>query len=145
MAGTRAGGEREGGGGLGSLPPHYRRERERLRQAGIDDWPGLAALDDGALRRLAGSGAAGESALRRLRGQARLVVEVGLAPEQAALLLHAGIADRDGLARAAPEVLHRQVGRLQRRLTGAAVSPPDLATLQEWIRRAARGSGRSGN
>jgi hypothetical protein len=74
----------------------------------------------------------------RLRGQARLVVELDLHPGQAALLLHAGVPDRRSLATADPQQLWRQTGRLQRRLTGAAVPPPDLAQVQRWIARARR-------
>lgn len=78
---------------------HLRREEQRLRQAGIDSWDGLADLDDARLRDLAASGEASEARLIRLRGQARLVSAVGLAPEEAALLLHGGIASPAGPVR----------------------------------------------
>lgn len=127
------------------LPPHFRSEAERLQREGIGDWEALAALSDGCLRRLAASGSASEQRLVRLRGQARLVVEADLAPEQAALLLHAGIASCRGLAEASPERLLVQLGRLERSLLGAASPGIDRATLQRWIARARRRSGRSGN
>jgi len=38
-----------------------------------------------------------------------------------------------------------QLGRLQRRLIGAAVPPVDLAQVLGWIRRARQVSGRSPN
>jgi hypothetical protein len=72
----------------------------------------------------------------RLRGQARLIVEVGLEPAEAALLLHAGVPDRRALAEADPQRLLVQMGRLQRRLTGLASPMISLGTLQVWIRRA---------
>jgi hypothetical protein len=90
------------------------------------------------LRRLGRSGGASESRLIKLRGQARLVVEVGLEPAEAALLLYAGIASRAGLAQADPHRLLVQMGRLQRSLTGMAAPLLDLTTLREWIRRAQR-------
>jgi hypothetical protein len=120
------------------LPGHAAAEAAALLAHGVASWPALAQLPDAQLRRLAGSGGASEATLRRLRGQARLVVQVGLEPEQAALLLHAGIADARGLARADPQQLWVQTGRLQRRLTGQAMPPPDLPTLQGWIARARR-------
>jgi predicted RecB family nuclease len=120
------------------LPAHAVAEARLLERHGITSWQSLAALDDSQLRRLAGQGGSSEPTLRRLRGQARLVAAVGLEPAQAALLLHAGIADARGLARADPQQLWVQTGRLQRRLTGQAVAPPDLATLQDWINRARR-------
>ena len=120
------------------LPAHAATEARLLELHGINGWQALARLDDPQLQRLAGKGGASAPTLRRLRGQARLVVEVGLEPAQAALLLHAGIADARGLARADPHQLWVQAGRLQRRLTGQAVTPPDMATLRDWIMRARR-------
>lgn len=124
---------------------HLRREEQRLRRAGIASWSALAALEDDRLRQLAASGEASEARLIRLRGQARLVIGMGLAPEQAALLLHGGIASVVGLADADPQRLLQQLGRLQRRLTGPAVAPVDLACVLGWIRRARLLSGRSLN
>jgi hypothetical protein len=87
------------------LPSHFAREQRQLEAAGITSWTQLAAIDDGQLRRLGRSGGASESRLIKLRGQARLVVEVGLEPAEAALLLYAGIASRAGLAQADPHRL----------------------------------------
>ncbi len=125
--------------------PHLRREEQRLRREGIDSWHELAGLDDARLRDLAASGEASEARLIRLRGQARLVSAVGLAPEEAALLLHGGIASPAGLAAADPQLLLVQLGRLQRRLTGSTVPPVDLPQVLAWIRRARQASGRSPN
>ncbi|MFU8885776.1 MAG: DUF4332 domain-containing protein [Cyanobacteriota bacterium] len=121
-----------------SLPAHAQRERRALEGAGIHDWPALADLTDQQLAQLAVAGAASAPTLQRLRGQARLVVELELEPHQAALLLHAGVPDARSLAGANPEQLWRQTGRLQRRLTGTAMPPPDLARVLGWIQRARR-------
>ena len=118
------------------LPSHARREQRALQAIGIKSWHALAELDDHQLLQLAATGQVSAVTLHRLRGQARLMQEVGLEPGQAALLLHAGVADRCGLAQADPQQLWVQTGRLQRRLTGLAVQPPDLATLKRWIQRA---------
>jgi hypothetical protein len=120
------------------LPAHFQREQRQLERAGIASWAQLAHVDDGHLRRLGRSGGASEARLIKLRGQARLVVEVGLEPAEAALLLYAGIANRAGLANADPHRLLVQMGRLQRSLTGMAAPLLDLTTLQSWIRRAQR-------
>lgn len=132
-------------GALGTLPPHFHREHLQLSRAEVTTWQALAALGDGELRDLGRQGGASERHLIRLRGQARLVVELGLNPAEAALLLHGGIADRVGLASADPHQLHRALGRLQRNLTGRAVPPLDLATVHRWIQRARRGPSRSSN
>lgn len=107
---------------------------------GVEGWDALASLGDDRLSKLALTQGASVVTLRRLRGQARLVVDLELQPAEAALLLHAGIADARALARAQPQELWVQTGRLQRRLTGSAVSPPDLATVTRWIQRARRGT-----
>ncbi len=130
---------------LGRLPRHLQREQRQLEAAGIHDWPQLARLSDAQLRQLSRPGGASEAGLIKLRGQARLVVEVDLAPAEAALLLYAGIADARGLAAADPHQLRRSLGRLQRSLTGEAVPIVELATLWRWIQRARQGSGRSSN
>jgi hypothetical protein len=127
------------------LPGSYRKERELLERAGMASWEAIACLDREQLRRLASASPGSEARLLRLRGQAQLVIAIDLAPAEAALLLHAGIADASALAEANPEDLRRQVGRLQRRLTGSAVPPPSLATLQAWILQARASAGRSRN
>lgn len=124
--------------GFQHLASHARRERAALEAAGCHDWPALAALADRQLEQLALAAAVSLPTLVRLRGQARLVVELDLDPADAALLLHAGIPDRSGLADADPQQLWRQTGRLQRRLTGRAVPPPDLAQVRRWIALARR-------
>ena len=130
---------------LGRLPRHLQREQSQLEAAGIIHWRQLARLSDSQLRQLSRPGGASEAGLIKLRGQARLVVEVDLEPAEAALLLYAGIADPRGLAAADPHQLHRSLGRLQRSLTGEAVPIVELATLWRWIQRARQGSGRSSN
>jgi hypothetical protein len=124
--------------GFQALPAHAQRERAALERRGCHDWPALAQLQDRELAQLASAGGASLATLVRLRGQARLVVELDLHPGQAALLLHAGVPDRRSLASADPQQLWRQTGRLQRRLTQTAVPAPDLAQVQRWIARARR-------
>lgn len=130
---------------LDPLPAHFKRERLALQEAGVNHWHQLAALSDADLQRLARSGGALERQLRKLRGQARLVVEVGLQPAEAALLLYAGIADRRGLAEASPQQLALQLGRLERSLLGMAAPRVDARGVQRWIRMAQQRPSRSGN
>jgi hypothetical protein len=104
----------------------------------------LALLSDQQLRQLCRGGAL-ERQLLKLRGQARLVVEVGLQPEEAALLLYAGIATGKGLAEASPQQLLTQLGRLERSLLGMAPPRVDAATLRRWIHQAQTAPGRPWN
>lgn len=124
-------------GDLEGLPHHFHQERAVLLQAGITSWEQLGALPSEKLRALARPGAASEARLLRLRAQARLMAEANLAPHEAALLLHAGIAEVRGLAEADPQRLLVQLHRLCVRLLGPAAVPPSLATVRGWIRSAA--------
>lgn len=122
------------------LPPHHQREQGLLEAAGIRGWAPLARLEDSRLRHLAAAGTGvSEQRLRMLRGQARLVLDAGRTPAEAALLLHAGVDSATALAGADPQQLLRQVGRLHRSLVGPACPSPSLTTLRQWIQRARQG------
>jgi hypothetical protein len=129
---------------VGPLPKHFQKEEKVLRQNGVTSWEELAALSDAQLRVLSSQGGALERQLRKLRGQAQLVVELELEPHEAALLLYAGIASSRGLAQASPQQLLTQLGRLERSLTGMAPARIDASTVRRWIQRAQQHTSRSG-
>jgi hypothetical protein len=129
---------------VGPLPKHFQNEEKVLRQNGVTSWEELAALSDAQLRVLSSQGGALERQLRKLRGQAQLVVELALEPHEAALLLYAGIASSRGLAEASPQQLLTQLGRLERSLTGMAPARIDASTVRRWIQRAQQHTSRSG-
>jgi hypothetical protein len=134
---------RPGPEGLEQLPGHFHRERTTLLAAGLTTWAQVASVPKEQLRALASTGVASEARLLRIQAQARLMDTAQLAPEEAALLLHAGIADARALAEADPQRLQVQVGRLWQRLLGPASPPPPLTTVRRWIQAAA--SSRSAN
>ena len=74
------------------LPQSFRREIQELDRAGIHRWSSIRALTDLQLSQLARSGQASPRNLKRLRGMADLVCGLELPPQDAALLMHAGIA-----------------------------------------------------
>ena len=121
---------------LADLPQSFRHERSELLEAGIDSWASIRNLDDQGLSRLARSGRASARNLHRLRGIAVLVCELDIAPQDAALLMHAGIATTQALAGCTPERLVRQTGRLERNLGTGRPAVVDLRTAGMWIRRA---------
>ena len=98
------------------LPQSFRREKKELDLAGINRWSTVRSLTDLELSRLARSGQASARNLKRLRGMAELVCVLDLPPQDAALLMHAGIATAAALAACTPERLVRQTGRLERSL-----------------------------
>ena len=129
---------------MGPFPKHFQNEEKVLGQNGVTSWEELAALSDPQLRVLSSQGGALERQLRKLRGQAQLVVELELEPHEAALLLYAGIASSRGLAQASPQQLLTQLGRLERSLTGMAPARIDASTVRRWIQRAQQHTSRSG-
>ena len=118
------------------LPQSFRREQRELEQAGLDQWEHLRDLSDIQLSRLCRSGQASARNLKRLRAIAAMVCDLDLAPQDAALLMHAGIATRAALAGATPERLVHQTGRLERSLGTGRPAVVDLSTARRWIARA---------
>ena len=118
------------------LPQSFRREKQELEEAGINDWLNLRDLNEAELSRLARSGRASPRNLKRLRAIAGLVCDLDLAPPDAALLMHAGIASRAALAATTPERVVQQTGRLERSLGTGRPAVVDLATARRWVQRA---------
>ncbi len=118
------------------LPQSFRREKKELDQAGINHWSAIRDLTDLELSQLSRSGQASARNLKRLRGMAHLVCGLDLPPQDAALLMHAGIATPAALAACSPERLVRQTGRLERSLGTKRPAVVDLKVAGDWIRRA---------
>ena len=118
------------------LPQSFRREQQELVRAGITTWPEVQAIDELQLSRLAQSGLASARNLKRLLGIATLVCALDLPPQDAALLMHAGIASISALASCTPERLMRQTGRLERSLGTRRQAVVDLSVARDWINRA---------
>ena len=118
------------------LPQSFRREQQELDRAGINRWSTIRGLTDLELSQLARSGQASARNLKRLRGMANLVCVLNLPPQDAALLMHAGIATPAALAACSPERLVRQTGRLERSLGIGRPAVVDLRVASDWIQRA---------
>ena len=118
------------------LPQSFRREQQELEAAGLVQWEQLRDLSDTGMSRLCRSGRASSRNFKRLRAIAALVCDLDLAPQDAALLMHAGIASRAALAGSTPERIVQQTGRLERSLGTGRPAVVDLATARRWIERA---------
>ena len=121
---------------LHDLPESFRHEREDLIEAELDNWQALSQLGDLQLSQIVRKGRSSARNLHRLRGMAALVCELDIAPQDAALLMHAGIASSAALAACTPERLVRQTGRLERSLGSGRRPVVDLCIAQKWIGRA---------
>ena len=118
------------------LPQSFRREQQELEAAGLVQWEQLRDLSDTGMSRLCRSGRASARNFKRLRAIAALVCDLDLAPQDAALLMHAGIASRAALAGSTPERIVQQTGRLERSLGTGRPAAVDLPTARRWIERA---------
>ena len=121
---------------LQDLPQGMRDEGEQLLTSGITTWGELQALDELQISRLAASGRASARNLRRLKGMADLACDLDLAPQDAALLMHAGLATVTAIAGSTPQELVTRTGRLERQLRSGRPPVVDLALARRWILRA---------
>ena len=121
---------------LKELPQSMRDELKQLLKSGIKTWGELQALDELQISRLAASGRASARNLRRLKGMADLACGLDLPPQDAALLMHAGLATVTAIAGATPQELVTRTGRLERQLRSGRPPVVDLALARRWILRA---------
>ena len=121
---------------LQDLPQGMRDEGKQLLTSGITTWGELEALDELQISRLAASGRASARNLRRLKGMADLACDLDLAPQDAALLMHAGLATVTAIAGSTPQELVTRTGRLERQLRSGRPPVVDLALARRWILRA---------
>ena len=117
---------------LRDLPQSFRDEQQALVAAGISTWGALLTLSDQQLSQLSRSGRASARNFKRLRGMAALVCNLELAPADAALLMHAGIATVSALAAASPQDVVTRTGRLERQLRSGRPAVVDLAVARRW-------------
>jgi len=121
---------------LKELPQSMRDELKQLLKSGITTWGELQALDELQISRLAASGRASARNLRRLKGMADLACGLDLPPQDAALLMHAGLATVTAIAGATPQELVTRTGRLERQLRSGRPPVVDLALARRWILQA---------
>ena len=118
---------------LRELPMGLRDEQKQLLASGITTWGEVQSLDDLQISRLASSGRSSARNLKRLRGMADLACSLDLAPQDAALLMHAGLATVTAIAGSSPQELVTRTGRLERQLRSGRAPVVDLALAQRWI------------
>ena len=123
---------------LQDLPQSFRDEHKQLINNGINSWGQLKRLDDTEISRMVRQGRSSARNFKRLRGIATLVCDLDLEPQDAALLMHSGIATVPALAGSTPERLVRQTGRLERSLGSGRRAVVDLKLAQSWIQAARR-------
>ena len=103
------------------LPEHFKIEEKALAKTGIKTWEKLMMIEDIEINKLAYTNKCSVINLTKLRGIAKLICELSIPIEKAALLIHSGISSSIALARYTPQELINRTNRLERILsTGRA-------------------------
>ena len=119
-----------------NLPKNFQEEEKSLRLKGFNTWTSIKHLRDQEINDIARTSLATVRNLKRLRCIAILINEIDLAEEDAALLMHSGIASTKALAYLTPQELLHKTGRFERLLSTGRKPVVDLQKASSWIKKA---------
>ena len=97
-----------------NLSENFKHEKEALISLGINSWSPLMNLKDNDLYKIAQTSLATTRNLKRLRCIAMFIYKLSIPKEDAALLMHSGVASIEALAALTPQELFKQTSRLER-------------------------------
>ncbi len=121
---------------IGPLPQNFNNEHHQLLKLDITTWTKLKNLTNSEINYMVQTGKSSTTNLKRLRGIAELISEMEIKFEEAALLLHSGLATVDALAAASPQEIVQKTGRLDRKLNVGRPPLLDLAKANSLIESA---------
>ena len=98
------------------LPKHFKVEEKALIKVGIKNWEGLVEIEDREINELAKNERCSVVNLKKLRGIAKLICELRIPMEKAALLIYAGISSSAVLAKYSPQEVISRTNRFERTL-----------------------------
>ncbi len=120
---------------LDILPLNFRHEKEFLKNNNLHDWKSIHKLNDQQINHLLQmKSLCTESRLKKIRAIALFIIELKLTPNQASLLLHAGIGSLKTLSTLNPYSLKQKIGRLERRMGVRTQSDVNQKLLKKWIK-----------
>ena len=118
------------------LPLNFRQEIKALHKAGITSWEKLNDLEEKDLTNLIKNSNATPLNLKKLTGMASLICEINISQEEAALLIHSGLATSKALSELNPQELLNKTARLLRKLSPEIQPSLDLIKARLWIHKA---------
>ncbi|KGG12283.1 hypothetical protein EV05_1493 [Prochlorococcus sp. MIT 0601] len=121
---------------MNRIPKNFRREKEKLGLKKINSWEGIKQLSDDEILNLVRDEYCSSRNLRRLRCIALLVCELKLSENEAALLMHSGIASIKALLNLTPQELFLKTGRFERLIKTGREPVISLKRASELIRKA---------
>jgi len=123
-------------GELAGMPKSFKDEKKELINNGITSWHDLKNLKEGQIVQLVKTGRSTVRNLKRIKGIANLICDLGVEPFEAALLMHSGLATISALAKVTPQEVLQKTGRLERQLLNRNQNLINLNKANEWIKRA---------
>ena len=127
---------------INKLSKNFHEEEKELISAGITTWERLKSLTNKQISLLTRQGRSSTMNLNRLRGIAKLVCELNIPQEEAAILIHSGITSAESLAKYSPQDLVIITGRLERKISYALEQRYDLTKASLLIKKAKEQSNR---
>tara|TARA_Y100001968_G_scaffold306959_1_gene324291 strand:+ start:671 stop:1069 length:399 start_codon:yes stop_codon:yes gene_type:complete len=119
-----------------NFPKNFDDEKKILIKEKIFSWNSLMVIKDKDIYSLITGSRATERNLKRLRCIARLICEIDVSQENAALLMHSGIPSAKALLSLTPQELILKTGRLERILRTSRNPVVDLKKASLWIKKA---------
>ena len=118
------------------LPENFRHEKEFLKNKNLNNWESIYKLTDMQISHfLQQKSLCTESRFKKIRAIALFIIELNLSPNQAYLLLHAGIGSLKTLSTLNPYSLKQKIGRLERKMGVRTQSEINQKLLKDWIKR----------
>ena len=119
-----------------SLPTNFRHEKEFLKKNNLITWESIYNLNDKQISLLLkNKSLCTESRLKKIRAIAVFIIKVKLTPNQAYLLLHAGIGSLKTLSTFNPYSLKQKIGKFERIMGVKTYTEINQNVLKEWIKR----------
>tara|TARA_B100000614_G_scaffold196821_1_gene178065 strand:- start:165 stop:563 length:399 start_codon:yes stop_codon:yes gene_type:complete len=122
--------------GLEILPINFRHEKEFLKNKNLNNWESIHKLTDIQISHfLQQKSLCTESRFKKIRAIALFIVELNLTPNQAYLLLHAGVGSLKTLSTLNPYSLKQKIFRLERKMGVRTHLEINQKLLKDWIKR----------
>ena len=118
------------------LPSNFRHEKEFLKNNNLYTWERIHNLNDQQIiKLLKNRSLCTESRLKKIRAIALFIIKLELTPNQAYLLLHAGIGSLQTLSKLNSYSLKQKIGRLERTMGAKTQLEINQKLLKDWIAR----------
>ncbi len=121
---------------LKNLSRNFRKEEKELLAIGINKWEMIVKLSDNEILNLVKRKYCSHRNLRRIRCIAKLICELNLSQDLAALLMHSGISSVKAITDLNPQEIIKKTGRFERLVRTGREPVMNLEKASKLIKRA---------